>query len=191
LERLLPRLQALFPAQLGEVDLTAFHRAINKVEPSLIRVEADEATYNLHIMLRFEIETALAEKRMTVADLPEAWNAKMQEYLGVTPPNDNMGVMQDVHWPSGILGYFPTYALGNLAAAQLWEKVNADIPDLEKQIERSEFGGLLGWLRHNIHQHGSKFEGTELLERVVGSGLSAGPYLRYLESKYGAIYGLG
>ncbi|HMK08286.1 MAG TPA: carboxypeptidase M32 [Anaerolineales bacterium] len=185
-----PRLQGLFPAGLGQVDLETFHRAINKVEPSLIRVEADEATYNLHIMLRFELEIALAEDRLPIADLPAAWNDKMREYLGLTPPNDAQGVLQDVHWSGGILGYFPTYALGNLVAAQLWEKVNADMPDLSRQIERSDFSGLLGWLRTNIHRHGSKFEATELLQRVVGGGLSAAPYLRYLEAKYGEIYGL-
>ena len=185
-----PRLKSLFPEQLADVDLTSFHRAINKVEPSLIRVEADEATYNLHIMLRFELELALAEDRLAIADLPAAWNDKMRDYLGLTPPNDAQGVMQDVHWSAGILGYFPTYALGNLVACQLWEKVNADLPGLTQEIERANFAPLLGWLRTHIHRHGSKFEATELLERVVGSGLSAGPYLKYLEAKYGEIYGL-
>jgi carboxypeptidase Taq len=185
-----PRLRSLFPEQLADVDLTAFHRAINKVEPSLIRVEADEATYNLHIMLRFELEIALAEGDLPVGDLPAAWNDKMRDYLGLTPPNDAQGVLQDVHWSGGILGYFPTYALGNLVAAQLWEKINADLPDLPGQIEKSDFSALLGWLRTNIHRHGSKFEATELLQRVVGSGLSAAPYLKYLESKFGEIYGL-
>jgi len=185
-----PRLKQVFPEQLADVDLASFHRAINKVEPSLIRVEADEATYNLHIMLRFELEIALAEDNLSVADLPAAWNDKMRDYLGLTPPNDAQGVMQDVHWSAGILGYFPTYALGNLVAAQLWEKINADLPDLPKQIERSDFSQLLGWLRTNIHRHGSKFEATDLLKRVVGGGLSATPYLKYLESKFGEIYGL-
>jgi carboxypeptidase Taq len=185
-----PRLKQFFPEQLADVDLASFHRAINKVEPSLIRVEADEATYNLHIMLRFELEIALAEDNLSVADLPAAWNDKMRDYLGLTPPNDAQGVMQDVHWSAGILGYFPTYALGNLVAAQLWEKINADLPDLPKQIERSDFSQLLGWLRTNIHRHGSKFEATDLLKRVVGGGLSATPYLKYLESKFGEIYGL-
>jgi carboxypeptidase Taq len=185
-----PRLQGLFPSQLGNVDLTAFHRAINKVERSLIRVEADEATYNLHIMLRFELEIALAEGTLAIADLPQAWNDKMREYLDLTPPNDSQGVLQDVHWSGGILGYFPTYALGNLVAAQLWQKINADLPDLAQQVERADFSQLLGWLRGNIHRHGSKFEATELLQRVVGGGLSAAPYLKYLETKYGEIYGL-
>jgi carboxypeptidase Taq len=185
-----PRLKERFPQQLADVDLTAFHRAMNKVEPSLIRVEADEATYNLHIMLRFELEVAMAEDRLAVGDLPGAWNDKMREYLGLTPPDDAQGVLQDVHWSSGILGYFPTYALGNLVAAQLWEKINADVPGLAQHIERADFSPLLGWLRTNIHRHGSKFEATELLQRVVGTGLSAAPYLKYLESKFGEIYGL-
>jgi len=186
----LPRLQDLFAAQLADVDLMPFYRAINKVEPSLIRVEADEATYNLHIMLRFELEIALAEDRLPVADLPAAWNEKTREYLGLTPPNDAQGVMQDVHWSSGALGYFPTYALGNLVASQLWEKISADLPGLAGKIERAEFGDLLEWLRFHIHRHGSKFEATELLQRVVGGGLSAAPYLKYLETKFGEIYGL-
>ena len=185
-----PRLQATFPSQLATVEVDGFYRAINKVQPSLIRVEADEATYNLHIMLRFDLEMALAEKSVDVRDLPERWNAKMQEYLGLTPPNDKDGVLQDVHWSSGLMGYFPTYALGNLIAAQLWEKIQADLPSLPQEIARGRFASLLGWLREHIHQHGAKFEPVELLQRVVGSGLSAKPYLRYLEGKFGDIYGL-
>jgi len=185
-----PRLRELFPQQLADVDVETFHRAMNKVEPSFIRIEADEATYNLHIMLRFDLELAITEDALSIADLPAAWNDKMQEYLGLTPPNDTNGVMQDVHWSGGILGYFPTYALGNLVAAQLWERINADLPDLSRQIERAQFADLLGWLRTHIHRHGSKFDADELLQRVVGGGLSAGPYLRYLETKYDEIYGL-
>jgi carboxypeptidase Taq len=129
-----PRLQANFSAQLGNVELESFYRGINKVEPSLIRVEADEATYNLHIMLRLELEIALLEGSIAVKDLPEAWNSRMQEYLGLTPPNDGQGLLQDIHWSSGYIGYFSTYALGNLISAQLWECVNQDIPDLPDQI---------------------------------------------------------
>jgi carboxypeptidase Taq len=185
-----PRLQAAFPAQLGGVQLDAFYRAINKVEPSLIRVEADEATYNLHIMLRFDLELALAAKSLEVRHLPEQWNAKMQEYLGLTPPDDKMGVLQDVHWSTGYMGYFPTYALGNLVAAQLWERIQADLPKLNQEIAAGRFASLLGWLREHIHRHGAKFEPVELLQRSVGGGLSAQPYLRYLEAKFGDIYGL-
>jgi carboxypeptidase Taq len=186
----LPRLKSYFPAQLGSADLETFYRAINKVEPSLIRVEADEATYNLHIMLRFDIELALAENSLDVRHLPEQWNAKMSEFLGLTPPNDSQGVMQDVHWSTGLMGYFPTYALGNLVAAQLWERIQTDLPRLNQEISQGKFSSLLAWLREHIHQHGGKFEPVELLQRVVGSGLSAQPYLRYLEAKFGEIYGL-
>jgi carboxypeptidase Taq len=185
-----PRLQEYFPDQLGEVDLETFYRAINKVKPSLIRVEADEATYNLHIMLRFEIEVALAENKLSVADLPEVWNSKMEEYLGIRPPNDADGVLQDVHWSSGYIGYFATYSLGNLMASQFWAKMKEDIPDLTAQIERAQFGEMMSWLRENIHQHGAKFEPMELLERVTGNTLSVEPYLGYLRGKYEEIYKL-
>ncbi|KPL82100.1 carboxypeptidase [Thermanaerothrix daxensis] len=185
-----PRLQALFPRQLGNVSLEAFYKAINKVKPSFIRVEADEATYNLHIMLRLELEIALAEGSLEVKDLPEAWNARMQEYLGIVPPNDRLGVLQDVHWSAGLIGYFPTYALGNLVSAQLWEVIRRDLPDLESRIARGEFADLLAWLREKIHQHGAKFEPQDLIQRVTGSPITPEPYLRYLTAKYGEIYGL-
>ncbi|MCD4673583.1 MAG: carboxypeptidase M32, partial [Anaerolineaceae bacterium] len=157
---------------------------------SLIRVEADEATYNLHVMLRLELEIALMEGALAVADLPEAWNARMQDYLGVTPPDDAKGVLQDIHWSSGLIGYFPTYALGNLISVQLWEKIQEDIPNLEGQIEKGEFGELLSWLRTNIHRHGAKFEPQELVQKITGSKIDPTAYLRYLRSKYGEIYKL-
>lgn len=185
-----PRLQALFPRQLGNVSLEAFYKAINKVKPSFIRVEADEATYNLHIMLRLELEIALAEGSLEVKDLPEAWNARMQEYLGIVPPDDRLGVLQDVHWSAGLIGYFPTYALGNLVSAQLWEVIHRDLPDLESRIARGEFADLLAWLREKIHRHGAKFEPQDLIQRVTGSPITPEPYLRYLTAKYGEIYGL-
>ncbi len=185
-----PRLQQVFPQQLGEVSLETFYKAINKVQPSLVRVEADEATYNLHIMLRLEIEMALMEGKVEVKDLPSIWNERMQEYLGVVPLTDALGVLQDVHWSYGSIGYFATYALGNLVSAQLWDKINADIPDLADQIRKGEFGGLLGWLRKNIHRHGSKFEPQELVQRVTGSKIDPVPYMRYLRAKFGEIYSL-
>ncbi len=184
------RLQEVFPSQLGDVDLDTLYRAINKVEPSFIRVEADEATYNLHIMLRFELEISLMDGTVAIGDLPEAWNASFEEYLGLIPGDDAEGVLQDVHWSGGMIGYFPTYALGNLIASQLWEKIEGDIPDLQGQIERGEFAELLGWLREYVHRHGGKFEPVELLTAVTGSGLSAEPYLRYLRHKFGEIYRL-
>jgi carboxypeptidase Taq len=185
-----PRLRDTFPAQLADVPMEDFYRAVNKVQPSLIRTEADEATYNLHVMLRFELELALTQGQLGVDDLPATWNEKMHEYLGITPPNDAQGVLQDIHWSSGLLGYFSTYALGNLIACQLWEKIRQDIPDIDQQIERASFADLLGWLRRTIHVHGAKYDPMDLLQRAVGSGLDSGPYMRYLEEKYSAIYGL-
>ena len=189
-EHFYPALQETFPAQLGNVDLQTFYKGINKVEPSLIRVEADEATYNLHIMLRLELEIALMEGKLAVKDLPEAWNSKMEEYLGITPPNNALGVLQDVHWSAGMVGYFSTYALGNLISVQLWEKMQSDMPDMEEQIRKGEFGDLLAWLVTNIHQHGKKYEPQELVQRVTGSKIDSAPYVRYLKTKYGQIYGL-
>ena len=185
-----PRFQALFPSQVGNLDLNAFYRGINKVEPSLIRVEADEATYNLHIMLRMELEIALIEGSLAVKDLPEAWNLKMQENLGIRPPNDAVGVLQDVHWAGGMLGYFPTYALGNLVSAQLWEVIQRDIPNLDARIEQGDFSELLAWLRENVHRHGAKFEPQELVQKITGSKIDPHPYLRYLQAKFGEIYHL-
>jgi len=183
-----PRLQELFPTQLGNVPLQAFYRGINKVQPSYIRVEADEATYNLHIMLRMELEIALMENQLQVKDLPEAWNERFQEYLGIAPPDDSKGVLQDVHWSGGLMGYFPSYALGNLIGAQLWERINADIPDLSEQIRQGDFAAWLSWLREKIHSHGNKFEPQQLIQRVTGSKIDPAPYMRYLEGKYRAIY---
>lgn len=185
-----PQLQEKFPSQLGNVDLDTFYKGINKVEPSLIRVEADEATYNLHIMLRLELEIALMEGDLIVSDLPGAWNDRMKDYLGVVPPNDADGVLQDVHWSSGILGYFPTYSLGNLVANQLWEKINRDIPDLSSQIQAGNFSELLAWLREHVHQHGSKFKPQDLVNQIVGTQISPKPYLAYLREKFSSIYGL-
>ena len=185
-----PRLQKFFPSQLGSIDLDTFYKGVNIVEPSMIRVEADEATYNLHIMLRLELEIALMEGGLSVADLPAAWNTKFNEYLGITPRNEAEGVLQDVHWSSGSFGYFPTYALGNLVASQLWESMHKELPDVEQQIERGEFQGLLDWLCKNVHQYGAKYEPQELVQKVTGSKITPEPYIRYLEDKFGSIYGL-
>jgi len=183
-----PRLQEFFPNQLGNIPLETFYKGINKVQPSFIRVEADEATYNLHIMLRMELEIALMENQLQVKDLPEAWNSRFQEYLGITPPDHSKGVLQDVHWSGGLIGYFPSYALGNLIAAQLWERICADIPDLSEQIRQGEFAAWLTWLREKVHSHGNKFEPQQLIQRVTGSKIDPAPYMRYLEQKYQAIY---
>jgi len=185
-----PKLQETFPSQLANVKVEDFYKGINKVMPSFIRVEADEATYNLHIMLRMEVEIALLEGSLAVDDLPDYWNSKFQEYLGITPPDDAQGVLQDVHWSFGLFGYFSTYALGNLVSAQLWEKINEDIPDLEGQIASGEFKPLLTWLNEKVHKHGSKFEPQDLVQRVTGSKIDGGSYIKYLQGKFGDIYGL-
>ena len=185
-----PQLQKMFSTQLGNVDLDTFYKGINKVEPSLIRVEADEATYNLHIMLRLELEIALMEGTLQVSDLPAAWNERMEDYLGVVPPNDANGVLQDVHWSMGVLGYFPTYSLGNLVSNQLWEKINEDIPKLSSQIQSGDFSELLAWLREHVHRHGAKFKPQDLVNRIVGETITPDPYLKYLNEKFGSIYSL-
>ena len=179
-----PQLQASCPTQLGNVTVDAFYAAINRVLPSLIRVEADEATYNLHVMLRVELELALIEGSLNVSELPSAWNARTKEYLGLTPPNDAQGVLQDIHWAAGLFGYFATYTLGNVIAAQLWEHFGAMHPARDTDIGRGDFSALLRWLRSELHRHGRKFEPQELVKRVTGSVVDPAPYLRYLESKY-------
>ncbi|MBI5354409.1 MAG: carboxypeptidase M32 [Chloroflexi bacterium] len=189
-EHFLPELKKTFPSQLDGVSAKAFYKAINKVEPSLIRVNADEATYNLHIMLRLELEIGMLEGKVAIKDLPEIWNAKMQEYVGITPPNDAQGVLQDIHWSSGLFGYFPTYALGNLVSAQLWEKINKDIRDLDEQIRKGKFDALLGWLREKVHVHGHKFDPQDLIQKVTGSKINSAAYVRYLTKKYSEIYSL-
>ncbi|HEY3248818.1 MAG TPA: carboxypeptidase M32 [bacterium] len=185
-----PRLQQVFPAQLHDVDPEAFYRAVNLVQPDLIRVEADEVTYNLHIMVRFELELALMDGTLQAADLPEAWKARMQEYLGVVPPDDKDGVMQDIHWSGGSIGYFPTYTLGNVISVQLFEAAAQANPAIPDEIGRGEFGTLLGWLREHVHRHGRKFFAKDLIRRATGSELSPEPYLAYLQRKFGEIYGL-
>lgn len=185
-----PRLKEVFPGQLGDIPIDAFYNAINKVEPSFIRVESDEATYNLHIMLRLELEIALIEGTLEVKDLPQAWNAGMEDFLGLTPPNDRLGVLQDVHWSHGSFGYFSTYALGNLISAQLWERMLEDLPDADTQIERGEFKAITGWMRDKVHRHGAKFKPQELVQRITGSKIDQEPYLRYLTNKYTEIYQL-
>jgi carboxypeptidase Taq len=189
-EHFYPELQKTFPSQLGEVKLRDFYNAVNKVEPSFIRVEADEATYNMHIMLRLEIEIAMVESAVALKDLPDLWNTRMKEYLGVVPPDDAQGVLQDIHWSFGGLGYFPTYALGNLVSAQLWEKINSEITDLSTHIREGRFDTLLGWLHANIHVHGRKYDPQDLIQKVTGSRITPAPYLRYLETKFKDIYGL-
>ncbi|MGI9457412.1 MAG: carboxypeptidase M32 [Aeoliella sp.] len=181
--------QDAFPQALADVSLDDFYFAINESKPSLIRVEADEATYNLHILIRFELEKLLIDDDLPVDDLPTAWNARYKKYLGIIPPNDAEGVMQDVHWSCGLVGYFPTYALGNLYASQFFEQAQTDLGDLSAQFREGDFAPLLGWLRKNIHAHGQRFTATELVQQVTGSPLSSEALLRHLSGKFGELYG--
>jgi carboxypeptidase Taq len=183
-----PKLLQRFPSQLGGVTLDRFFRGINKVQRSLIRVESDEATYNLHIMLRVEMEIAMLTGDARSQDLPELWNTRMNEYLGVVPDSDAKGILQDIHWSIGAMGYFATYTLGNLISAQLWETFGRANRDRDDQIRQGNFSSLLAWLRTNVHQYGRKYQPQELVERVTGSRIDPEPYLRYLESKYKGVY---
>ncbi len=186
-----PRLQAIFPRQLGTVPLDEFYQAINKVERSCIRTAADEVTYNLHVMIRFDFELALLEGSLAVRDLPEAWRARYQSDLGVTPPDDRDGVLQDMHWFIGTIGgMFQGYTLGNILGAQFFDAALRAHPEIPAEIERGEFGTLLRWLRHHIYQHGRKFTAAELVERVTGGPMRIEPYIRYLRTKYGELYHL-
>jgi carboxypeptidase Taq len=182
-----PRVQATFPDVLGNVPLERFHRAANRIRRSFIRVDADETTYGLHIILRFELEQELISGRLAVKDLPEAWNAHFEELIGLQVPNDSVGVLQDVHWSDGLFGYFPTYQLGNVLSVQIWEQARAAIPELDEQIERGEFSELLGWLRENLYVLGRKFPPAEIIDRVVGGPIDPQPYLRYLRDKLGTL----
>jgi carboxypeptidase Taq len=183
-----PKLQEFFPTQLGGVQADEFHLAINQVAPSLIRVEADELTYNLHIMVRFEIELEVIEGRVQVDELPELWNAKIQEYLGITPSNDAEGVLQDVHWSFGAFGYFPTYTLGNLYAAMLFHQAKKDVSDLEQNIGQGNFLLLKKWLNDRVHRWGRQFTASELILRVTGQTITSEPFIQDLEEKFGNLY---
>jgi carboxypeptidase Taq len=167
----------------------ALFRAVNRVTPSFIRVEADEATYGLHVVLRYELERDLIEGRLEVRDLEQAWNACFTEYLGLEVPDAAHGVLQDVHWAGGSIGYFCTYALGNLIAGQLWERARADLPQLDAQIEAGELRPLRDWLGETIHRHGAKFSMAETLQRVVGGPIAVGPFVGYLKAKLADVYG--
>jgi carboxypeptidase Taq len=189
--RFFPRLQELQPDALAGYDAERWYREVNAVAPSLIRVEADEATYNLHIILRFELEQAMLADEFPLEQLPEEWNRRIWDYLGIEVPSDTEGVLQDVHWSGGSIGYFPTYALGNLISAQIWEKATAEVPGLEDGFEQGEFGPLRDWLREHLHRHGRKFSPRETLERVAGSPeIDPEPYVRYLREKLVPIYGI-
>ena len=183
-------LRAACPGVLDGVSLEAFHGAVNRVAPSLIRVEADEATYNLHIILRFELESDLMAGRVEARDLPALWRAGMGDALGLEPAGDREGVLQDIHWSAGLIGYFPTYTLGNLYAAQFMEEIRQDLPDLDAQVARGELGALKAWLNRNIHRHGRRWTAQELRLRVTGAALSAAPLMRHLQGRCAEVYGI-
>jgi len=186
-----PQLQRTFPDQFGRVPLETFYRAINKVAPSLIRGDADEVTYNLHVMLRFELELQLLEGRLEVKDLPEAWNEGMRADLGLLPPDDRDGCLQDVHWYAGrIGGEFQSYTIGNILSAQFYGAAVTAHPEIPREMTKGRFGTLHAWLREQIYRHGSKYEPDELVERATGGPMSMQPYLAYLRGKYGRIYRL-
>jgi carboxypeptidase Taq len=188
-QRFLPELQALFP-ELASLDLDDWYRSINKVEPSFIRVEADEVTYNLHVLVRFEIECDVLTGKLAVKDMPAAWNAKYQEYLGVTPRNDSEGCLQDVHWSMGSIGYFPTYSMGNLLSYQFWTCLRRDLGDTDALIAEGNFAPILGWLQEKIYRQGRLYTPKDLVLRVTGKPMGAEDYLEGLEAKYRDIYGL-
>ncbi len=183
-------LRQRFPAQLAAADAELFYRAVNRVRPSLTRVEADEVTYNLHIMLRTEIEMALLEGAVSVAELPDLWNAKTEEYLGLTPPDDRRGVLQDVHWSAGAFANFPCYTIGNIMSAQVFAAAHKHMPDLADNLAQGDYRSLLNWLTESIYQHGRAYSTDELLRRISGEGLNVTPLLNYLERKYSDLYGL-
>lgn len=185
-----PLAQSCFPDALSDIDQSQFHRAVNEITPSLIRVEADEVTYNLHIIIRFELERSLIDGDLDVADLPSAWNQKYQQALGITPPDDASGVLQDVHWSAGLIGYFPTYSLGNLYASQFFDAAAEQLGDLQQAFAEGDFDPLKVWLNQNVHRAGKCMSPGKLCETVTGSELSHGPLIQHLKSKIGRIYGL-
>jgi len=187
--RFYPQLQATFPEQLGQVSLDNFYRAINKVERSLIRVDADEVTYNLHVMIRFDLELALLEGKLSIKDLPDAWHARYESDLGLRAPENRDGVMQDVHWYAGMIGgSFQGYTLGNIMSSLFFEAAQEAHPGVIGEIEAGEFGGLLGWLRENIYRHGRKFTADDLVQRITGNPMTIEPYIHYLKNKFGELY---
>ncbi len=189
-EHFFPRARQMFPAALRDVSLDDWLFAINDVQPSFIRVEADEATYNLHIILRFELEQALISGQLAVADVPAAWNEKFEKLLGLKVPDDARGCLQDIHWSFGGLGYFPTYTLGNLYAAQLMDAARRDLPGLDDDFRRGEFARLKGWLNEKVHRPGMRWRADELCRRITGAPLGPAPLVRYLRDKYRPLYGV-
>jgi carboxypeptidase Taq len=184
----MPQVKKTAPS-LSEIELDKFLRAINKVELSKIRIEADEVTYNLHIIIRFEIERDLFANKITVKDLPQVWNEKYSEYLGIKVENDSEGVMQDTHWASGLFGYFPSYALGNIYSGQIIDALTKDLPLWRKELSKGKLQDIREWLKTNIYCQGNLFDPEELIKKATGRTLNAQPYLNYLNEKYGKLYG--
>ena len=188
-QRFAPDLSEIFPDQFGSLGSAEVYALVNKVRPDFIRVEADEATYSLHVIVRFELEQEMLSGELALSDLPSAWNQRMHDYLGVEVPEDRLGVLQDVHWSQGSLGYFPTYSLGHLRASQLWQRIASELPELPEEIARGEFEALREWLRENVHRHGMKFTPAELQERVLGGPIDPEPFISRLREKLAGIYG--
>ena len=182
-----PRLQDAFQDQLGDVSLERFHRSVNRAQRGYIRVDADETTYGLHVILRFELEQELVAGRLAVKDLPDAWNARFNELMGLEVPNDRLGVLQDSHWAGGSFGYFPTYLLGSVLSVQIWEKAREALPDVDEQLERGDFAQLHAWLRENVYALGRKLTPAETIDRIVGGPIDPEPYLTYLRGKLSAL----
>ena len=183
-----PRLQQVFPAQLGHVSLDAFYKAMNRVAPSLVRTEADEVTYHFHVLIRYELEKGLISGSIDANDLPEKWNELYEQYLGVKPADDLSGVLQDIHWSHGSFGYFPTYTLGSFYAAQFFEQANYDLPELQLNIINGNLEPLTNWLREKVHRHGRRYTSDELCKKITGKTLDVGCFLRYIDKKYAGIY---
>jgi carboxypeptidase Taq len=183
-----PRWREVFPEPMKDISSEQLYLAINAVEPTLIRVDADEVTYNLHIILRFELEKKLFAGELAVADLPAAWRTASRELIDLEPANDREGVLQDIHWSDGAFGYFPSYCLGNMIAAQLWARVRAVRPTVEEDFARGDFGSLLNWLRENVHTQGRRYSALELVRRITGEELSPKHLIRYLRERYGALF---
>jgi len=183
-----PSLKNIFPHQLADASPEEFYQAINRVHPSPIRTEADEITYNLHILLRVEIEMALMEGKLAVKDLPEVWNEKTREYLGITPPDNKRGVLQDIHWSAGLVGSFPTYTIGNIMSAQWFAAARRDLPGMDSALQQGNYAPLFGWLREHVYQYGRTFSASELLQQATGSDLNTEPYRAYLSKKFSELF---
>ena len=185
-----PTFQQYFPEILKDYPMEKFYRAINSVQPSFIRVNADEVTYGLHIILRFEIEKDLIDEKIQVSELPEIWNSRFEELLGIVPPDDKEGVLQDIHWGMGMIGYFPTYFLGTLYAAQMYNVALKQMPHLPEDYKKGEFSNLLNFVRENVHQHGAVYRAGDLIKRITGEDLNPDYFMKYIENKFYPIYGL-